>query len=309
MKIAIVGGGIVGAYLYRILSNNGEDVHIYCRKHITKCGISPCAWGTSNRLKELLEQVGFDPEKYILQDLDHIIIDEVEVMTELMTIDKPRLIKDLLGSATINDSSILRDVASGVDITGYERIIDATGVARSFLPSIENDIVVMCTQCRVHSDKPLKSQIKHRGVGYAWCFPLSNDEYHIGCGNLTISSHNLLFDVCKTWSKGYYKICSCGSKIRITSPYYSTPFVAYRQDHIRGITIPVWGVGEAIGCVAPLTGEGIVPGMKSAQILMQHWEDLGAYTQAILKEFKWMQNDRLLIDKIIRAEQILEKHR
>jgi flavin-dependent dehydrogenase len=63
-------------------------------------------------------------------------------------------------------------------------------------------------------------------------------------------------------------------------------------------------VGEAIGCVAPLAGDGIVPGMKSVELLLEWWDDPEAYTQAILKEFHWMSRERKVLDKIRRNESL-----
>jgi hypothetical protein len=57
-------------------------------------------------------------------------------------------------------------------------------------------------------------------------------------------------------------------------------------------------VGEAIGCVAPLAGDGIVPGMKSVQLLMKWWDDPWGYTRAVLKAFDWMKPERAVIDKL-----------
>jgi len=86
--------------------------------------------------------------------------------------------------------------------------------------------------------------------------------------------------------------CACTSSIRLTAPRYSQPFVAARE------TNTVWGIGEAIGCVAPLAGDGILPGMRSAQILKEFWDDPPGYTKAILREFSWMENERRVIDKL-----------
>ena len=60
----------------------------------------------------------------------------------------------------------------------------------------------------------------------------------------------------------------------------------------------IWGVGEAIGCVAPLAGDGIVPGMRSAQILMKYWENPDGYPEAILRQFDWMKPEREVVDKL-----------
>jgi flavin-dependent dehydrogenase len=87
-------------------------------------------------------------------------------------------------------------------------------------------------------------------------------------------------------------ICACAGKIRLTAPQYSQPFVFAGSDGA------VWGVGEAIGCVAPLAGDGVIPGMRSVQILMQWWDDPSGYTEAIRREFSWMKPERKVIDKL-----------
>jgi flavin-dependent dehydrogenase len=84
-------------------------------------------------------------------------------------------------------------------------------------------------------------------------------------------------------------ICACTGKIRFTSPQFSLPFATAEE---------VWGVGEAIGCVAPLAGDGVVPGMKSVQILLQEWDDPLGYTAAIQREFRWMKPERKVMDKL-----------
>jgi hypothetical protein len=87
-------------------------------------------------------------------------------------------------------------------------------------------------------------------------------------------------------------ICTCAGKIRLTAPQYSQPFVMDEKGSA------VWGGGEAIGCVAPLAGDGIIPGMRSVQILMQWWDDPKGHTAAILREFSWMKPERRVIDKL-----------
>jgi hypothetical protein len=57
-------------------------------------------------------------------------------------------------------------------------------------------------------------------------------------------------------------------------------------------------VGEAIGCVAPLAGDGVVPGMRSVEILLENWDDPEGYSRAILREFDWIKDERRVIDKL-----------
>jgi hypothetical protein len=47
----------------------------------------------------------------------------------------------------------------------------------------------------------------------------------------------------------------------------------------------VVGVGESIGTVYPLLGEGIIPSMQCVNLFVEHMDDMGAYSQAVLKHF------------------------
>jgi flavin-dependent dehydrogenase len=305
LKIAIAGAGIVGAYLYRILSNEGVEVDLYDIRNGTTCGLTPCAWGTSNGFHGLVEATGLDPEDYLLERPDHLFIDGERHQADLMTFDKPRLIKDLLGDTGVNYSH--------PDPSEYDRTIDATGVARALLSPLDDDIILPCKQYRVHTEEQLENKIHLGRIGYAWCFPLSGSRYHIGCGGFRSDPQTILEKL--GWMTNDASrpnrriICSCAGHVRLTGPRFSKPFVS---DGTGG---QIWGVGEAIGCVAPLAGDGILTGMKSAQILMKNWDDPDAYTRAILEEFHWMTGERRVIDKLmgmdpmgLRDEWILRKN-
>lgn len=124
MKIAIAGAGMTGAYLYRLLRSRGHEIDIFDRDPGTRCEITPCAWITSRSFAELVQAAGLDPRKYFLQHLDYIVIDEMRIKAHVFTFNKPGLIKDLLQGAEIKYSAL--------DVTNYERTIDATGVSRAF---------------------------------------------------------------------------------------------------------------------------------------------------------------------------------
>ena len=285
MKVAIAGAGTTGAYLYRLLRNEGFQADLFDKKRNTACGITPCAWGTSIGFVELVQATGLDPENYILQRVDHVLMDEIALRGRLMTYDKPSLEKDLLEGATVN-SGPLR-------LRAYDRVIDATGMHRAYLPPIENDILLPCAQRRVMTDAPLENRIKLGGLGYAWCFPLAEHGYHVGCGTLAKNPSDGLKEIGWLKDNPRWKIlCACKGRIRLSGPQDSQPFVC------DGTGDGIWGVGEAIGCVAPLAGDGVVPGMKSVKILLDHWNDPAGYTAAILKEFEWMNKERQVVNKL-----------
>lgn len=292
MSLAIAGAGMTGAYLYRLLKKEGCEVHLYERGEGGSCGLKPCAWGTSSDFIDLVAKAGLHAENYILRRLDHVVMDDVMIKADLITFDKPRLVKDLLKDAEIRFEP--------VPMRGYDRVIDATGVCRSLLPPIEDDIILSCCQYLIETEEPLENRIMLGGIGYAWSFPLSSYRYHVGCGTLLADPQRILEELgwLKSDSQRHKKkiICSCTGKIRLTGPHGSFPFV------VDGCKEGIWGVGEAIGCVAPLAGDGIVPGMRSVQLLLDSWEKPQHYIEAVLDEFCWMRNERGVIDRLRRGE-------
>ena len=285
---------MTGAYLYRLLARQRHEVDLYDLENGTRCGLTPCAWGTSGGFGPLVKASGLDPAKYISQRLTQVHMDDIPITAELMTINKPSLITDLLQGAEIHRVPL--------DPKMYDRVIDATGVARSLLPPIPNDIVLPCIQSMIHTSRALGNRIKLGGIGYAWCFPLGNNRYHIGCGSF-IKDPRLIMAQLGWLGRDHSRppfafICSCSGRIRLTSPEYSQPFVSNNGDS------EVWGVGEAIGCVAPLAGDGIVPGLRSAQHLVEHWDDPAAYRRAILRDMGWMTSERQVLNKLIEGRRL-----
>jgi hypothetical protein len=265
------------------------EVDLYGCDCRTACGINPCAWGTSRDFIELVSDAGLRPERYILQKTDHVWMDNVRIPGDLMTFDKPGLIRDLLQGSSIRRNPL--------DVTAYDRVIDATGISRSYLPPIRGDVLLPCIQRRIETSEPLGNRIKLGGVGYAWIFPLSRFGYHIGCGSLAGDPGAYLRTL--GWEENLGSspskkvLCACSGSVRLTGPSASQPFVTKKAKQ------EIWGVGESIGCVAPLAGDGVAPGMKSVQILLQNWENPEAYTKSILKEFQWMEKERQVIDKLL----------
>jgi flavin-dependent dehydrogenase len=215
-----------------------------------------------------------------------MIFDDFKVKANFITFDKPRLIKALSQSAKVTHSPL--------NPSDYDRIIDATGVKRAYLPSIQNDLLMSCIQYRIKKlDESDEIKIKLGGVGYAWHFPLG-DHIHIGFGCINDDPAKSYNGTKLGGWKVIEPICGCKGVVRLSAPGASTPFV------VEG-TPQIWGVGEAIGCVSPLVGDGIVSSMKSVRILVNNWNDPEGYTEEILKEFSWLDRERKVVDKLAKG--------
>ncbi len=288
-RIAIAGAGITGAYLHRLLRNRGIEVRLFDPGVQTRCGLTPCAWGTSGELCDLVAKAGLEPERYVQQRIPYLRMDGVKIDADIMTFDKPRLVQDLLAG--------VRPCREVPDPAEHDLLVDATGAARALLPPVTNDLKLPCAQFRVRAERMTESQVGPGDVGYAWWFPLGEGEAHVGCGSLRSDPRERLEALGWVGTAGECRgeavVCGCAGEIRLTGPHGCLPFA------VRDAETEVWGIGEAIGCVSPLAGDGIVPGMKSAQLLLERWGDPVGYTRAVLEEFAWMRREREILDKLV----------
>jgi flavin-dependent dehydrogenase len=293
MRIAICGAGLVGSYLYRLLDQAGYKRITLFESSIppaTKCGLTPSAWAASSGFAEMLEPVGFDPADYILGTFDQAVLNGIKVKARVMVIDKPRLVSALLKGAAVKHSQ--------PRASDFDRIVDATGFARAYLPALSQDLIATCVQSRVSSPERWDVAIDISNQGYAWRFPLFPNEYHIGAASAVMPPQKLLENL--GWLNNSRQVCACSSKLRLAGPHSSLPFTYIGADR----PTPVWGAGEAIGCVSPLMGEGILPGVKSAAIMLANWEAPEAYREAILREFSWMKEERQVLDKMVLGKKL-----
>ncbi|HMA05550.1 MAG TPA: NAD(P)/FAD-dependent oxidoreductase [Methanomicrobiales archaeon] len=307
MKVAIAGAGIAGGYLARLLEPRGIPVNLYDgTDHGTRCGCRSCGWGVPENIRPYLARVGLDLDEYLLESMSSMNFDGLVAETPLSTLDKPRLLRDLAEGAPLKGCNLVPEEADGYDV-----VVDATGVARSFLPPCRSDLTLPTLQHRVAVEPRDGAQIgigvygnDVPGLGYLWIFPLGNDEYHIGIGGIGLVRHGILLERFYRESSerfSFTRLCACSGSVRVASPYYSTPFFSRR---IRGDGNPqlVVGVGESIGTVAPFTGEGIVHSLECARMLAESWLDSEKYSRSVLARFAWMRKERETLDYLLSPE-------
>jgi len=288
MKVAIAGVGMSGAYLFRRLKDLGHgDVDLYDTKKTNACGCRPCAWGfaPSTETRRLISKVA-DPAQYEMHHSFQMSIDGIKMRSDLLILDKPSLIRELVKGEAIREGPI--------DLNAYDRVIDATGVSRAYLPPIKDDLIADCVQYRIRSEEPLGLWFSSSSIGYEWCFPLGNDEYHMGFGNLRSDVKTYRPSMANEGENTLKHIrCKCQSGVRLTSPFYSQPFIKNGK---------VVGIGESIGAVAPLACDGNLYAMQTAEMLLENWDDLDRYPEKVLTRYDWMRKERKALEKMMEGK-------
>jgi flavin-dependent dehydrogenase len=275
LRIAIVGAGVAGSYLLNRL--DGHQVECFEMRPQDKW-YTVCAWGTSEPyISEMVKKAGFNFGDYVLHRGSKMTVDSPYGAFDLnlrgmVSYDKHRLCEDMLKGHTVHWGTHVKEVDGA--FADFDLVVDATGMHRSLLPKVKNDLLVPCIEYQVRSSKiPWDDfYIKpYPGLsGYLWYFPLWDGTGHLGAGEV----HGAYKGEIEAMLKKYdcEVIRKIGRPVRIMPPAYCLPFSQGK----------VVGVGESIGTVFPMLGEGIIPSMQCAEILIKNLDNLDAYQEEVL---------------------------
>ena len=277
-----MGMGVAGSYLMARLKNSEHEVIGYERSSEEKHD-SICAWGASkSTMKNLCNKAGVDFEKYVIHDGKkmHVEIDNQEEfdigLHGLCTYNKIGLIRDFIKECTVHFGTApkLQDLESEFDL-----IVDCTGFYRMYLPKLEKDFILPTYEYKVEYEngvpfddfyiKPFPGM-----SGYFWYFPLGKNFAHIGAGDYNKKHVEETNAFLKKYGGTIKK--TVGRPIRLATPDLCRPF--YKGK--------VVGVGESIGTVYPLLGEGIIPSMVCADIFLKNLGRPEKYEKEVLEYFK-----------------------
>ena len=282
MKIAVMGMGVAGSYLMARFKDSGHEVTGYERSTKERHD-SICAWGTNrHKMNELCKKVGVDFEKYIIHHGKKMYVKMADGqkfnigLHGLCTYDKLGLIQDLIKDLDVHygEAPKLDELESKYDI-----IVDCTGFHRVYLPKLEKDFFLPTYEYKIEYENGVPYDDFYiepfKGMsGYFWYFPLGEKWAHIGAGDYRKNHVEATDEFFK--KHGGKVIKTTGRPIRLATPNLCKPF--YKGK--------VVGVGESIGTVYPLLGEGIIPSMECVDIFMENIDDWKKYEKAVDEHYK-----------------------
>lgn len=287
MKFAIIGAGVAGSYLGNILHNNGHEITIF-EAYQKEKHWPVCAWGASKHMLEHFSQrAGLEFKNYILHEGKRIIMELPDNKKEsleldgLVTYNKKQWENDLLKDIDIKFDTICKRDTFPID--KYDLVLDCTGFHRSFLPKTNTDFIIPAYEYLVENVHDIDEfyVIGYRGArGYFWYFPINNGMGFVGAGDIDRNYHGIkeFFD-----SHPNAKIIKkIGRPIRLSPPFLMEPFYS---DNIIG-------VGESIGTVFPMLGEGIIPSLLCCEIFLDVFSNDNKfnkeeYRKKVLKKFQY----------------------
>jgi flavin-dependent dehydrogenase len=285
MNIAVVGAGVAGSYLSRMLQDTGHRVKVFESSRIDSHW-PVCAWGASkNMLQIFSKKAGLNFDEYILHSGKTLKMylpkNNIEYLDlkGLVTYDKKRWEHDLLKGIQVSYGT--RFTLENFPTADFDYILDCTGYHRSLLPKSDHDFVIPAYEYLVENVKGVNEfyVIGYKGArGYFWYFPLEDGRGYVGAGDIDRKYVGIEEFFQKNPSAMIIK--KIGRPIRLAPPIYMRPFF------VKNII----GVGESIGCVFPMLGEGIIPSLICSDVFLEVLGnkdkfDYRGYTKKILKKF------------------------
>ena len=277
-----MGMGVAGSYLMARLKDSGHKVTGY-ERNTKERHDSICAWGTTkNKMQEFCDKVGVDFEKYVIHNGKNMYVkmsnnERFNIgLHGLCTYDKLGLIQDF-----IKDSDVIYGVSPKLEELEkeYDVIVDCTGFHRVYLPKLEHDFFLPTYEYKIEYENGVPYDDFYiepfEGMsGYFWYFPLGEKWAHIGAGDYKKNHIKATDEFFK--KHGGKVIKTKGRPIRLATPNLCKPF--YKGK--------VVGVGESIGTVYPLLGEGIIPSMECVDLFLENIDDWKKYEKAVDKHYE-----------------------
>ena len=292
MKIAIAGAGVAGSYLGFMLQKEGHDVTIFeSSKQENHWAV--CAWGASrNILEKFSKDVGLNFNEYIFHIGKKLRMElpnnkeEYLELIGLVTYNKQKWEHDLLKDLTVNYEF---KCSSSFPFRDYDYVLDCTGLHRSLLPKSTTDFIIPAYEYLIENPDIITTDnefyvIGYKGArGYFWYFPIDKGRAFVGAGDIDRKYYGI---------KEYFQnhpsakiIKKIGRPIRLAPPKRMEPF--FNNNVI--------GVGESIGCVFPMLGEGIIPSLLCCEIFLKVFDksknfDFKLYRNLVLKKFNYYED-------------------
>ena len=282
VKIAVMGMGVAGSYLMARLHDSEHQVVGYERSTQQRHD-SICAWGTIKPvLDEFCKKTDRNFDDFLIHDGKRMDVSmeggiKFDIgLDGLCTYNKLGLIQDF-----IKDSKVIYGQAPKLDRLNdeYDIIVDCTGFHRGYLPKIKKDFFLPTYEYKVVYENGVPFRDFYiepfPGMsGYFWYFPLGDNVAHIGAGDYR-KNHVAATDAFLK-KHGGKVLATKGRPIRLATPGHCKPYYSGK----------VVGVGESIGTVYALLGEGIIPSMQCADIFLDNMNDFAAYEAAVVRHFK-----------------------
>jgi len=253
LTIHIIGAGPSGSSLAWFLRNSGYRVIVY--EVMSKPGLKACASG----VPWLVEEYVRIPRNAVVNEIsgyavyiDGECIVDSEGEYRGFIVDKSLWLKKLLDDSGAEVRFKTRADGLKPDIKNV--VVHANGHFWSMAPRRRIKAVnMLVANVKIREPTVIQAWFRRELLGYQWVFPLSSDKAYVGAGGY--HSFNELLDVARRFVVENKEL----SMGRVKWVRGSEIVLSGFDEKLLKLGFHEYAVGEAVGAVYPLTGEGIRP--------------------------------------------------
>lgn len=278
--VEIIGAGPSGASLAYFLSRYGVSTRVYESNEAP--GWRPCAWGVPRQIEKYIEL----PKEVILN-----YIDEIELYLDRSglysaefrggwgyIIDKPRWLAHLLekSGAEVHFKRLV-DINRILSSVRDEETITVIAAGKSWAPPtvLRLNALEYVLKADGWPGNKIEFWFDSSFVGYTWIFPRGEGTVSVGVG--AFKDFNFLREYLDVFTRrhgklgGSRKLLVRGDSLVVSG--LNTKRAVLKKN--------VYAVGEAIGAVFPITGEGIRPSVITSYALSRALRFNGDYVREL----------------------------
>ncbi len=266
MRVDVIGGGPAGASLAWFLRGRGLDIRVYDMSRVL--GLKPCGGAVPVAVEEYLRVPG---DSIVSRLRGHRVYLDNKLLFENYgglwgyIIDKKLFLEKLVEDS---GAHVARGVVASSDPVGYVqgdspeylRVV-ATGSYWSGLSGSRINAVQFIIEGHVGEEYEGIAELHFdsRFVGYYWVFPDNPGRLRVGVGGFKSFAEliSMLRSFTSKWFAGFRIIDKMGSRI----------YIGGLREDLLDKNLPI--VGEALGAVYPLSGEGIRPAIITSWALAE----------------------------------------
>ncbi len=298
----VIGAGPAGA-AFAYLASRKFNSHVVVYEARSRPGLKACGWGL---VRGVEEYIGVIPKRYVLNKIKgfRIYYDDVELVdyssrrSIAYMVDRPSLLEYLLSSENISfhrNRFVRLNHVLGVH-EGYLPVIATGFMWKTRLRDLMLGVEFLVEGIRLSEPEYFELRTWSGFVGYLWVFPFNDRVAHIGIGGY--ADYNELVERLNQYVKSRF------SSYRVRRVLVGYVSVSGLSREFLDPSYPI--IGEAMGMVLPLTGEGMRPSIASAWSLVEALSrgDWRLYTK-IIDRMGW----RKLIELQLRILRYVVKRR